>query len=136
VPSLASKSCSTPGCRNRANGARCNACERNHRGTTTERGYSYKHQKLRIVAFERDDWTCVDCGWKPQILVACTEYRIDPPNTDIILAELRLAYIRGERHLHADHIVPLEVRPALAHELSNYATRCNECHDIKTKRER
>lgn len=51
------------------------------------------------------------------------------------MAWLRGAYRRGEKHLHGDHIVPIEERPDLRLDLENYATRCNECHSAKTMRE-
>jgi hypothetical protein len=125
-----------PGCRNVCNGARCQACELKHRGgTTNERGYDADHRRLRILAFQRDEWRCIDCGWRPQIIVECEEYGIDEPPLAVILDELRRAFNRGDRHLQGDHIIPFEDRPAMRLDLDNYATRCNLCHNAKTRGE-
>lgn len=136
MPSLAKRACSTVGCRNSASkGSQCGACERTSRGTTTRRGYDYDHQRLRVLAFQRDGWRCVDCGWRPQIVVECEEYGLDEPPLPAILDELRRAFSRGDRHLQGDHIVPFENRPGMRLNLGNYATRCNLCHNAKSRRE-
>jgi hypothetical protein len=135
MPWLASRSCSTPGCRNACKGGRCNECARSVRGSTTERGYDSDHRRLRVLAFQRDGWKCLDCGWRPQIIVECEEYGIDEPPLEVILDALRQAYSRGGRHLHGDHITPIERRPDLRLDLGNYATRCDACHNVKTRRE-
>ena len=135
MPSLPGRGCSTPGCRNAATkGSLCDACKRPYRGSTDERGYDPQHKRLRILAFQRDQWRCVDCGWRPQVVADCEEHGLDEPNTEVILEDLRRAYHRGDRHLQADHIIPVDVRPDLAHDLDNYATRCNQCHNAKSKR--
>jgi hypothetical protein len=137
MPSLAARACATPSCRNPARKARCTECERKQqeaRGTTTQRGYDADHQSLRIIAFQRDCWRCQDCGWRPQLIVDCESYGIDEPPLDVILAWLRDEYNRGNRHLQADHIVPIEVRPELRTSLDNYATLCNLCHNEKSRR--
>jgi 5-methylcytosine-specific restriction enzyme A len=36
---------------------------------------------------------------------------------------------------HADHVVPVSVRPDLRYEVSNGACRCISCHSRKTARE-
>jgi HNH endonuclease len=132
MPSLAKRSCSTPGCRHAAaNGARCIHCERKQKGTAAARGYDADHRRLRILAFQRDNWRCVDCGWRPQIIVDCERVGIDDPPLEEILNDLRRAYHRGERHLHGDHILPIEERPEQRLNLDNYATRCNVCHDVR-----
>jgi 5-methylcytosine-specific restriction protein A len=137
VPSLAARACATPGCRNPARKARCTDCERKQqeaRGTTTQRGYDADHNRLRIMAFQRDDWRCADCGWRPQLIVECETYGIDEPPLDVILGWLTTAYHRGERHLQGDHIQPIERRPDLRLDLDNYATLCSACHQEKTRR--
>lgn len=53
----------------------------------------------------------------------------------MVLEELRRAFARGERHLHADHEIPIEQRPDLQYALANLKTRCNICHSEKTARE-
>ena len=57
------------------------------------------------------------------------------PPTDRVLEELRAAFARDDRHLHADHEITIEARPDLAEALDNYRTRCNVCHMVKTARE-
>lgn len=127
-----------PGCRNSAiSASRCSACEHAHqvaRGTTKQRGYDDGHRRLRILAFQRDGWRCVDCGWRPQIIVECEECGLDEPPLSVILDALRMAYNRGDRHFQGDHIVPIDTRPGLRLDLDNYATRCNLCHNVKTAR--
>ena len=140
---LAGRSCSTLGCSAAATtGSRCEACRKvwqerqdRRRGSPTERGYDQAHQALRIAAFQRDGWTCVDCGWKPEIIRQCEEFELGEPPLAEVLAALRTAHNRGEKHLHGDHVIPIEDRPDLRLELSNYGTRCNECHGAKTLRE-
>lgn len=105
------------------------------RRKTAERGYDAHHKRLRVRCFERDNWKCIDCGWQPELVRVCIEIGIDlPPNT-VILHALSEAFRRGERHLHADHQIPIELRPDLRLELSNYRTRCDQCHNRKTMRE-
>ena len=58
----------------------------------------------------------------------------DPP-TDRVLDELRRRKLRGERHLHADHVIPIHDRPELRLDLDNMATRCDRCHDARTMRQ-
>lgn len=138
MPSLAKRSCSTPGCKNTCISGHCSTCQRTTseaRGTTSTRGYDTEHQRLRVLAFERDHWTCIDCGWRPTVVVECDDCGLPEPPTTVILATLVQAYKAKERHLHGDHIVAVDTRPDLAHLLSNYATRCDDCHRIKTARE-
>jgi 5-methylcytosine-specific restriction endonuclease McrA len=58
------------------------------------------------------------------------------PATEQILKELRARYHNGEKHLHADHIIDVESRRDLRLDLDNMATRCNDCHRIKTTNSR
>jgi hypothetical protein len=53
-----------------------------------------------------------------------------------VLAELRLRYAEGRRHLHADHRIPIGARPDLRLDLDNLQTLCNECNDRKSAGER
>jgi hypothetical protein len=105
------------------------------RGKTVERGYGADHRRLRILCFKRDSFRCVDCGWEPELVALFREAGMGFPPSDRILEELRHAYALGRRHLHADHEIPIEVRPDLSDSLANYRTRCNECHNAKTARE-
>jgi 5-methylcytosine-specific restriction endonuclease McrA len=52
-----------------------------------------------------------------------------------VLDELRDRHNRGERHLHADHQIPVADRPDLRLDLDNLRTRCDGCHRAKTVRE-
>ena len=134
--------CSTPGCPELT---RRGLCERHRRtrqredderrGTSTERGYDAMHRRLRILCFKRDGWRCVDCDWEPNIIRDCREAGLESPPTAEVLTELRARFARGERHLHADHEIPIEVRPDLRLDLDNLRTRCDGCHRAKTMRE-
>lgn len=143
MPSLPKRSCSSPGCRNSASrGSKCDACRQVSNSTrdgqrrgTAERGYDEAHRRMRILAFQRDEWRCLDCGWRPQILVECEEYGLDEPPQSVILDFLRIAYNRGERHLAGDHAIPIEQHPELRLDLGNYRTLCNACHQLKCVRE-
>jgi 5-methylcytosine-specific restriction endonuclease McrA len=53
-----------------------------------------------------------------------------------VLDELRRAKLAGERHLHADHVVPIEGRnDPLRLDLDNMQTLCDTCHRRKTMKE-
>jgi 5-methylcytosine-specific restriction endonuclease McrA len=105
------------------------------RGTATERGYDVDHRRLRVLCFERDGWRCVDCTWEPDIVKAFREAGLDGPPTDSVMVALRESFNRGERHLHADHEIPIAERPDLRLDLDNLRTRCDGCHRAKTMRE-
>lgn len=102
------------------------------RGTVAERGYGKAHRGRRIECFERDQWRCRKCGWEPRIVEEFRNQGLGLPPTETILAELRLAFARGERHLHADHRMTIEAHPELSESLGNYQTLCDRCHRIKT----
>jgi HNH endonuclease len=141
---LAPRICSQPGCGKPAQcrKSRCMSCERlkqkmidARRASAMERGYDKYHKHLRILCFMRDHWTCVDCGWMPDTLRDCIAADIEEPPIHVMLAELTDRCNRGDKHLHADHEIPIEDRPDLRLDLDNYRTRCNECHAAKTMRE-
>lgn len=133
LPALPLKQCSKLGCRALTAHGRCDAHQiiQPVRGTTVERGYGADHKRIRILCFERDDWRCVDCGWEPEIVRAFREAGLDPPPTEQVIDDLKRAFARGDRHLHADHVVPIEVNAELRLVLGNLATRCNRCHNRK-----
>ena len=134
--------CSTPGCPELSSAGPCESHRRTRqlehderRGTSAERGYDADHRRLRILCFQRDGWRCVDCGWEPDIVSVFREADLGALPTDKVLDELRARHNRRERHLHADHQVPIQQRPDLRLDLDNLRTRCDVCHRGKTVRE-
>jgi len=135
--------CSTPGCAETTeHGSRCPGCQKlyqqqqdERRQSPSRRGYDADHNRLRILAFLRDGWRCVDCGWEPDTVRDFRLYGLGEPAREVILEELRIRWTRGERHLHGDHQIPIQDRPESRLDLDNYRTRCNECHSAKTMRE-
>ena len=134
--------CTTPGCPELTPGGPCEAHRRarqrehdERRGTSVERGYDASHRRLRVLCFQRDGWRCVDCGWEPEIVRLLREVGLGLPPSKHVLNELRRAFARGDRHLHADHQIPIEQRPDLRLDLDNLQTRCDGCHGAKTMRE-
>ena len=134
--------CTFPRCPELTSGGPCESHRRERqrehdkrRGTATERGYDEHHRRLRVLCFERDGWRCVDCAWEPDIVKVFREAGLGQPSTDRVLAELRDSFNRGERHLHADHEIPIAERPDLQRDLENMRTRCDACHRAKTMRE-
>jgi 5-methylcytosine-specific restriction endonuclease McrA len=53
----------------------------------------------------------------------------------MVLEVLRQRFNAGERHLDADHIIPIEEKPELRLVLDNYQTLCDRCHIAKTLHE-
>lgn len=102
------------------------------------RGAGSSHQRNRLVAFRRDGWTCVRCGWQPACVRESKLFpeTLDLPPESVILEELAAAYRRNRNHLHADHILDVETRPDLADDVSNLQTLCRDCHAIKTGKKR
>jgi 5-methylcytosine-specific restriction enzyme A len=134
--------CSIPGCSELTSGGPCEqhrrARQREHderRGSSRDRGYDADHRRLRVLCFQRDGWRCVDCGWEPDIVADFRRFELGEPPTDRVLAELSDSHNRGERHLHADHQIPIAERPDLRLDLDNLRTRCDSCHRAKTQRE-
>jgi 5-methylcytosine-specific restriction enzyme A len=143
MPSLPKRPCNSPGC-----GSLCGAeryCpehrrqtlrqQDDRRGTSAERGYDADHRRLRVLCFIRDGWRCVDCGFEPTVVSNFRRFDLGVPPVQQVLAELRERFHQGETHLHADHEIPIEQRPALRLDLDNIRTRCNSCHNAKTMRE-
>jgi hypothetical protein len=91
---------------------------------------------MRLQCFLRDKWKCRGCGWQPDIVVTYRRFELGimPPVIEI-LDELRRRFNDRRRHLHADHVVPIRVMPALALDLANLETLCSSCHSAKTLRE-
>jgi 5-methylcytosine-specific restriction enzyme A len=134
--------CPIPGCSELTSGGPCEqhrrARQREHderRGSSRDRGYDADHRRLRVLCFQRDGWRCVDCGWEPDIVADFRRFELGDPPTDKVLAELRDSHNRGDRHLHADHQIPIAERPDLRLDLDNLRTRCDGCHRAKTQRE-
>lgn len=131
--------CAMPGCPLLVRGSL--RCERHatrpdaQRDTSTRRGYDVYHRRLRLLCFERDGWRCVDCGFTPDLVKLYQKFDIGMPDTPKILAELRIRCVNSERHLHADHIIPIAEKPELRLELDNLATRCDQCHNKRTIRQ-
>lgn len=112
------------------------------RGSSTGRGYDELFQVLRVRCFVRDEWRCRRCGWEPDIFRLSREARetgldtVSVPTPSRVLEELRWRFRQKERHLHADHTVPIRVAPELRHDLDNLQTLCSVCHSAKTLGER
>jgi len=131
--------CSEPRCWRVSDESRCPIHRRKAQaraGTTTEQGYGQDHKRMRLLCFERDAWRCVKCKWEPDIVSDYREAGLGVPPTAAVLEELRVRYHAKRRHLHADHIVPVEVRRELRLDLSNMQTLCDLCHAKKTNAER
>jgi 5-methylcytosine-specific restriction endonuclease McrA len=65
----------------------------------------------------------------------CRLAGVDAPPVEVVLDELRRAKLAGERHLHADHVLPIADRPELRLDLGNMQTLCDTCHKRKTLKE-
>jgi 5-methylcytosine-specific restriction enzyme A len=139
MASLPLQPCRQPGCSTLCESGYCAVHRKQvdgQRGTPAERGYDADHRRLRVLCFVRDEWRCVDCGWEPNVVMDFRRFELGPPAVEEVLAELRERLNRGERHLHADHQVPIAVRPDLRLVLDNLQTLCNRCHNRKTRREK
>lgn len=68
--------------------------------SSSPRGYPSDWADRRRRVFERDDWTCTECGTS--------------------------GGPRGPATLHPDHIVP--VAKGGSHEIGNLETKCATCH--------
>jgi len=142
---LPKRGCSEPGCGGVAQcgSSRCPAHARaiqrrydDRRGTTAERGYDSDHERLRLLCFQCDEWRCRVCGWEPDVVRDCRFASIEAPPAEVVLEELRQAKNAGERHLHCDHMVPIEGRNDPRRlDLDNMQTLCDWCHRRKTMRE-
>lgn len=78
------------------------------RPNATARGYcSKQHRAWRLAVLARDGYLCRDCGR------ACG----------------------SKREAHADHVVPVKVRPDLRYDVDNGQCLCASCHQRKTNRE-
>lgn len=131
MPHLAKRPCSVCG------NLGCTAHQRDYsyRNTTACRGYDAAHKRLRVLCFMRDEWRCIDCGWEPEIVKDFREAGLQAPSSEAVLRMLKIAFAKGERHLHADHQVPIDQAEELRLDLDNLKTRCNVCHATKTARE-
>jgi 5-methylcytosine-specific restriction protein A len=139
MPNLPLRPCSEPGCAALVADGRCASHRQQRqqhyderRGTPARRGYDADHLHLRLLCFERDQWQCVTCGWEPKLVTDHCGYGLGIPPTARVVAYLRGCYQRGERHLHADHKVRVDLAPELRLDLENYQTLCDACHRAKT----
>lgn len=140
---LPKRSCSSPGCSQLTDdGSRCpdhrrarHAQINRDRAYSSAKDYGAAHREMRLRAFIRDDWRCCDCGWEPDVVRDFRQYELGDPPVEQILHELRDRHNRKERHLHADHEIPIQERPDLRLSMENLRTRCNACHSAKTLRE-
>ncbi len=142
MPTAPLRACLEPRCPALVPSGRCAAHQRKryqqqdaNRGTSTDRGYGQGWQPLRVTAFVRDMWRCVQCGWEPELVSAFREAGLGLPSTAALLDILRDRFKRGQKHLHADHILTIEERPELSRELGNIQTLCSVCHGRKTMRD-
>ncbi len=107
MPSLASRACSTPGCRNTCSGSQCDACIKAapQRPTAAQRGYGWQWQKF-AKAYLRTHPFAVD-------IFDCFEGRV----------------YRAEV---VDHIVPHKGDMALFWDVNNLQSLRKVDHDRKT----
>ena len=82
--------------------------------------------RVKKTVFERDNWTCQDCGCHVQ-------------DTEVYTGSQGLSRLRDDLP-ECDHIVPLFLGGKDWHEdlpeLSNFQTLCRKCHKKKTARDR
>lgn len=77
------------------------------------------NRRLRVAAFTRDDFTCQDCGWRPQDAEIPVDY-------DGRYTIGTWPHPIAERVLHMDHVIARAVGgPSV---LANMATRCGPCN--------
>jgi hypothetical protein len=78
---------------------------RESRPNAAARGYcDPKHKAWRLAVLLRDGYTCQHCGR------ACG----------------------AKREAHADHVIPVTVRPDLRYEVDNGRCLCHGCHSRRT----
>jgi 5-methylcytosine-specific restriction enzyme A len=142
MPRTILRACTIAGCPELTLGGPCAAHVRarqrdrdERRGTPMERGYDAQHRWLRLLCFLRDAWRCVDCSWEPDVVRIFRETGLGEPPVGRVLDELRRRHNRNQRHLHADHELPIADRPDLRLDVGNMRTRCDACHRMKTMRE-
>jgi hypothetical protein len=78
---------------------------RDARPNAAARGYcDGRHKAWRLAVLERDNWQCKACG----------------------------RVCGRKREAHADHIIPVAVRPDLRYEVDNGRCLCHSCHSRRT----
>jgi hypothetical protein len=129
------------GCRRPTNG-QCRECERKrqqrsdeNRPNSTDRGYDAEYRRVRLIALERDNWTCRDCGWQPDIVRMMGRSGSLAAPTEAVMMELAERARQRLRILHVDHITPIAEAPQLRLDTRNMQTLCDSCHRRKTMRE-
>ena len=113
MPTLGLTYCLRPGCTKRSAKAYCEehqsrklADEDRHRGSSTERGYGARWQKLRRSILRRDDYACVPC-MRDGLVIVATE---------------------------VDHIIPKQ--HGGTNSPDNLQSICKTCHGRKTAEEK
>ena len=79
-----------------------------------------KYQLLRLEIYKRDKYSCVVCGWTPEII---------PDNYDG-----RYTILGINKKLEIDHIRPRS--KSGTHNKINLRTICNSCNSSKGSKER
>lgn len=74
-----------------------------------------RFRELRLQVYERDNYTCVLCGWRPNTI---------PKDYDG-----SFTIIDGDRMLTMDHIIPLS--KGGTNKKKNFQTTCVVCNNIK-----
>jgi len=108
------KACFHPGCPNITHGTYCTTHSKEHdtayrrqRGTSNERGYTYRWQKEREAYLIRNP-LCENCLNKHDVIRAATE---------------------------VDHIIPHKGNMKLFWDVDNWQGLCKSCHSKKTAKE-
>jgi 5-methylcytosine-specific restriction endonuclease McrA len=142
VPTTPAAACRQQGCPRTTRNGFCDEHRRERyraqdeqRGTSTERGYTGAYRVLRLQAFARDEWRCIECGWEPDLVKLFRRANAGFPAAHQLLEELRIRHNAGDVHLHCDHRIPIEERANLRLSLPNLQTLCSSCHARKTLRE-
>ena len=104
------------------------------RESSRDRGYDAKWEKLRKQALIRDHFTCLDCGWQPNLVEMALEAGAKIPVAEVF-EELRRRYRAKGTHLIVDHKIPIRRNKALRLKLENLQTLCSDCHAKKTAKE-